>query len=470
MKKENMGIRLKDLSKLGYRDNVARSLAVAIVGKHCKHQSKEQIIKTLSDVLENPDTYKENETWGKLAEHLSPTLIEKKFTAYDLLDETLPYKTYGGKFIETLAKQQMNLAMRLPVSVAGALMPDAHAGYGLPIGGVLATDNAVIPYAVGVDIGCRMSLTVFDAKADYLKRYSHQIKEALKDYTHFGMEGGLTFAQEHEVTEREEFQLTPLLRDLRGKAIRQLGSSGGGNHFVEFGELELAAGNVLNLPEGNYMALLSHSGSRGLGAAIARQYSDIAREVCKLPREAQHFAWLDLHSEAGQEYWMSMNLAGDYARACHEQIHLNLSKALGMKPMANVNNHHNFAWKEEIAPGRTAIVHRKGATPAQAGQPGLIPGSMATPGYLVAGRGVEESLCSASHGAGRAMSRQKAKESFTQSAMKKFLSQAGVTLIGGSIEEMPLAYKNIDRVMQPQETLVEVQGKFMPRIIRMNKE
>lgn len=167
---------------------------------------------------------------------------------------------------------------------------------------------------------------------------------------------------------------------------------------------------------------------------------------------------------------MSMNLAGDYARACHEQIHLNLSKALGLKPMANVNNHHNFAWKEEIAPGRTAIVHRKGATPAQAGQPGLIPGSMATPGYLVAGRGVEESLCSASYGAGRAMSRQKAKESFTQSAMKKFLSQAGVTLIGGSIEEMPLAYKNIDRVMQPQETLVEVQGKFMPRIVRMNKE
>lgn len=341
--KENMGIRLKDLSKLGYRDNVARSLAVAIVGKHCKHQSKEQIIKTLSDVLENPDTYKENETWGKLAEHLSPTLIEKKFTAYDLLDEPLPYKTYGGKFIETLAKQQMNLAMRLPVSVAGALMPDAHAGYGLPIGGVLATDNAVIPYAVGVDIGCRMSLTVFDVKADYLKRYSHQIKEALKNYTHFGMEGGLTFAQEHEVTEREEFRLTPLLRDLRGKAIRQLGSSGGGNHFVEFGELLLQEENVLGLPEGNYMALLSHSGSRGLGAAIAMHYSRIAREVCKLPREAQHFAWLDLNSEEGQEYWMSMNLAGDYAHACHEQIHLNLSKALGLKPMANVNNHHNFA-------------------------------------------------------------------------------------------------------------------------------
>lgn len=465
-----MGIRLKDLSKLGYRDNVARSLAVAIVSKHCKHDSKEQIITTLSNVLENPDTYKDNEIWSKLAEHLSPTLIEKKFTAYDLLDEPLPYKTYGGKFIETLAKQQMNLGMRLPITIAGALMPDAHAGYGLPIGGVLASDNAVIPYAVGVDIGCRMSLTVFDAKADYLKRYSHQIKEALKDYTHFGMDGGLPFMQEHEVTEREEFQMTPLLRDLRGKAIRQLGSSGGGNHFVEFGELLLQESNVLGLPEGNYVALLSHSGSRGLGAAIAMYYSQIAREVCKLPREAQHFAWLNINSEEGQEYWMSMNLAGDYARACHEQIHLNLAKALGLKPMANVNNHHNFAWKEEIAPGRTAIVHRKGATPAQAGQPGLIPGSMATPGYLVVGKGVEEALCSASHGAGRAMSRQKAKESFTQSAMKKFLSQAGVTLIGGSIEEMPLAYKNIERVMQTQETLVEVQGRFTPRIVRMNRE
>ena len=92
-----------------------------------------------------------------------------------------------------------------------------------------------------------------------------------------------------------------------------------------------------------------------------------------------------LDTEAGQEYWMSMNLAGDYARACHERIHLNLSKALGLKPVANVNNHHNFAWKEEIAPGRMAIVHRKGATPAQKGQAGLIPGSMATAGYLVCG-------------------------------------------------------------------------------------
>ncbi len=465
-----MNIRLKELSKLGYTDNVARSLALGIISKYCKHNTKEEVVAILSDLLTNPEKYKGDEIWGKLSEHFAPTLIDKQFTVYNLSDTPLAYKTYGGKFIESLAKQQMELAMRLPVTLAGALMPDAHAGYGLPIGGVLAVDNAVIPYAVGVDIGCRMSLTVFDAKVDYLKRYSHQIKEALKEYTHFGMEGGLPFEQEHEILDRSEFQLTPLLRKLQGKAVRQLGTSGGGNHFVEFGEIELMENNVLNLPSGSYLALLSHSGSRGLGAEIARHYSNIAREVCKLPREAQHFAWLELDTEAGQEYWMSMNLAGDFAQACHERIHINLSKALGLKALGNVNNHHNFAWREEIAPGKFAIVHRKGATPAGNGVAGFIPGSMATPGYLVCGKGSLESLNSASHGAGRTMSRQKAKEQFTQSALKKLLTQQGVTLIGGSVEEMPLAYKDIDRVMPAQESLVDIHGRFMPRIVRMNKE
>lgn len=465
-----MSIRTKDLSKLGYTDNIARSLAISIINKHCKHESKEQIISQLSDLLADPEKYKGNEAWDKLAEHFAPSDVNKKFTVYTLSENPLPFKTYGNKYIESLAKQQMELAMRLPVTVAGSLMPDAHAGYGLPIGGVLAVKDAVIPYAVGMDIGCRMSLTIFDAKSDFLKRYSHQIKVALNEYTHFGMEGGLPFAQEHEILERSEFQLTPLLKHLHGKVVRQLGTSGGGNHFVEFGELELVESNVLNLPAGHYIALLSHSGSRGMGAAIAQHYSEIAREICKLPREAQHFAWLDLHTEAGEEYWTSMNLAGDFAQACHEQIHANLSKALGLKAIANINNHHNFAWKEEIAPGQYAIVHRKGATPAGKGIAGFIPGSMASYGYLVCGKGDPESINSASHGAGRAMSRQKAKEQFTQSALKKLLSENRVTLIGGSVEEIPLAYKKIDNVMLAQEALVEIHGKFMPRIVKMNKE
>lgn len=465
-----MGIRPKELSKLGYTNNVARSLAITIINKYYKHSTKEQITDTLKDLLEYPEKYKKNEVWSKLAEHFSPTILNKQFTIYNLLNEPLNFKTYGNKYIESLAKQQMQLAMKLPITVAGALMPDAHAGYGLPIGGVLAVENAVIPYAVGLDIGCRMHLTVFDAKTDFLKRYSHQIKMSIKEFTHFGMDGGLTFTQEHEIIEREEFNSTPLLKMLHGKAIRQLGTSGGGNHFVEFGELELKENNVLNLPSGSYTALLSHSGSRGMGAAIAKHYSNIAREVCKLPREAQHFAWLTLDSEAGQEYWLSMNLAGDFAQACHERISINLAKSLGLKELASVSNHHNFAWREELSPGQYAIVHRKGATPAGKGQPGLIPGSMANPGYLVCGKGVTESLNSASHGAGRAMSRQKAKEQFTQSALKKMLLQAEVTLIGGSVEETPLAYKNIDRIMAAQEALVDIHGRFIPKIVRMNKE
>ena len=165
-----------------------------------------------------------------------------------------------------------------------------------------------------------------------------------------------------------------------------------------------------------------------------------------------------------------MNLAGDYAKACHDRIHANLSKALGLKPIAMVENHHNFAWKETLKNGQEVIVHRKGATPAHKGEMGIISGSMTTAAYLVSGKGVDDALYSASHGAGRAMSRQRAKENMTNSAMKKMLSDAGVTLIGGSIEENPLAYKDIESVINAQKELVEIEGRFLPKIVRMNKD
>jgi tRNA-splicing ligase RtcB len=135
-----------------------------------------------------------------------------------------------------------------------------------------------------------------------------------------------------------------------------------------------------------------------------------------------------------------------------------------------VDNHHNFAWKDRLANGTEVILHRKGATPAHRDELGIIPGSMTTPAYLVSGKGVEQSLYSASHGAGRAMSRQKAKDNMTVSAMKKILGNAGVTLIGGTVEENPLAYKDIETVIAAQHDLVDIQGKFFPRIVRMNKE
>jgi len=463
-------LRTKDLSKIGYHNDQLRSLVIGIASKNFKHHSKQQLLDLLVDIKNHPEVYLDNELTAKIAEKVIGKVEGPAFKTFALRDEPVYCKTYGGKGIEASAKKQMELANLLPVSIQGALMPDAHMGFGLPIGGVLATDNAVIPYAVGMDIGCRMALTIIDESDSYLKRFEYQIKQAINSHTHFGMEGGLDVRQEHEILDSPVFNEIAFLKPLRSKAVRQLGTSGNGNHFVEFGEIELLADNSLGLPAKKYTALLTHSGSRGLGSAIARHYTQIAMNTCKLPRHAQQLAWLDLKSEAGQEYWLTMTLAGDYAKACHERIHANLLKALGLKALHLVENHHNFAWKEQLADGRNAIVHRKGATPAHKGELGIIPGSMTTPAYLVSGKGEGNSLNSASHGAGRAMSRQRAKESMTVSAMKKLLTNAGVTLIGGTVEENPSAYKDIETVIAAQHDLVNIEGKFNPRIVRMNKE
>lgn len=463
-------LKTKDLTKIGFTNNQLISLVLGIASKHFKHHSNDKLIELLIVIKNNPELYLNDEITGKIAMKVIGRVAEPAFKTFELRDSPSPCSIYGGKDIEAVAKKQMELAMLLPVSVQGALMPDAHMGYGLPIGGVLATDNVVIPYAVGMDIGCRMALTIIDETDAFIKHADYQVKQALRNFTHFGMEGGLDVRQEHEVLDSPVFGQIPFLKQLRGKAVRQLGTSGSGNHFVEFGAIELAENNTLGLPAKKYAALLSHSGSRGLGAAIAKYYTQIAMNTCKLPRHAQQLAWLDLDSEAGQEYWLTMTLAGDYAKACHERIHGNLLKALGLKAIKVIENHHNFAWKDTLANGKAVIVHRKGATPAHAGELGIIPGSITTPAYLVSGKGADRSLFSASHGAGRAMSRQKAKESMTVSGMKKLLSNAGVTLIGGSVEENPLAYKDIEMVINAQKDLVDIQGRFIPGIARMNKD
>ena len=463
-------LKTKELSKLGYTNDQGRSLVINIMSRHFKHHTKEEVVALLTNIKNDPASYIHDEIVGKIAATFMDEVEGDGFCAHTLLAQPLPAKVYGGKEIDHSAKKQMELAMSLPVTVQGALMPDAHTGFGLPIGGVLATHNAVIPFAVGVDIGCRMALTIIDESESFFKSRSFEMKTALREFTHFGMEGSLDLKQEHPVMDDPAFSATEFLKRLQGKAERQLGTSGSGNHFVEFGTVELDEGNALGLPAKKYLALLSHSGSRGLGANIAQHYTRIATDVCRLPREARQLAWLDMNSEAGQEYWLSMNLAGEYAKACHDRIRINLLKALGLQAIMTVENHHNFAWKEQLADGREVIVHRKGATPAHAGELGIIPGSMTTPAYIVSGKGVESALCSASHGAGRAMSRQRAKENMTVSGMKQMLSAAGVTLIGGSVEENPLAYKDISRVMAAQEALIDIEGIFMPRIVRMNKE
>lgn len=397
----------------------------------------------------------------------------------DLHPTPLPYRVWGREYIEEAAVNQMDAAMQLPITIAGALMPDAHLGYGLPIGGVLATQDAVIPYAVGVDIACRMRMSVFPVPPSILKQQAGRFENALTESTLFGAGGGFASSDraEHAVLDDDAWSSTKYLGSLRDLAHRQLGTSGSGNHFAEWGRFGLTENDEqLDLEAGEYLALLTHSGSRGVGFKIANHYSKLAMDAHpELDKKYRHLAWLSLESELGEEYWISMELAGRFAAANHQVIHKRVAKASGMKPIAVVENHHNFAWKETIpAPERSGqmgmevVVHRKGATPAAKGMLGVIPGSMGDAGYLVRGKGSIDSVNSAAHGAGRAMSRRAARNSITTTERNRYLRERGVTLIGGDLDEAPQAYKNIEVVMAAQADLVNIVARFEPRIVQMD--
>jgi len=225
--------------------------------------------------------------------------------------------------------------------------------------------------------------------------------------------------------------------------------------------------DALGLDPGRYVALMSHSGSRGTGAAVCSTYSGIAR--AQLPakyKDLAYLAWLSMSSEAGQEYWAAMNLMGEYAAANHDVIHRLVSKLLGAEIVAEVENHHNFAWKE-VHGDRELIVHRKGATPAGKGVLGVIPGSMASPAFLVRGKGGVDSFDSASHGAGRTMSRRKAKDKYNWKAVQLDLKEKGVKVLSAGADEVPGVYKNIEDVMNAQADLVEIVSRFDPKIVKM---
>lgn len=376
----------------------------------------------------------------------------------------ISYRTWGDQ-IDPAAHQQMENACHVPGATGAALMPDAHVGYGLPIGGVLACEGRVIPYAVGVDIACRMKLSVLDLPPETITKQREQCCVALEQGTVFGVGAGHQRRQEHDVMDRD-WTVSRVTRENRDKAWRQLGSSGSGNHFVEFGVLTLAEAE-LGLEAGEYLALLSHSGSRGAGAAVCSTYSSIARR--QLPPDYEplgRLAWLEMNSQEGQEYWAAMNLMGEYASANHAVIHRNVVRLLGGEVIAGVENHHNFAWLEKHG-GREVVVHRKGATPAAAGVLGVIPGSMADPAFVVRGKGNPESLDSASHGAGRRMSRTTAKATYNYRAVKNELAKRGVQLLSAGADEVPGVYKNIIEVMQQQRDLVEAVARFDPRIVKM---
>jgi tRNA-splicing ligase RtcB (3'-phosphate/5'-hydroxy nucleic acid ligase) len=461
-------MKTRNLVKMGIPAGACAEAAKQILqDAHAAKRSMATVLDDLGRIAASPSTFLDDAVYAGLAQRLLDHAAAGE--AFTPRKSDAPYQIWGDN-LEATAVQQLKNACKLPVAVSGALMPDAHVGYGLPIGGVLATHEAVIPYAVGVDIACRMKLTVLDLPVNALADDQPRLTRALERETRFGIGASFRSRRQHDVMDAD-WQVTNVTAGLKDRAWAQLGTSGSGNHFVEFGRLTVLDETV-GLSRGEYLALLSHSGSRGTGAQIAQHYSRLARELHPaLPQELSHLAWLDLSTDAGQEYWAAMELMGRYAAANHQLIHAYMARALGVEVVLDIENHHNFAWRERhrFPDGSEAevIVHRKGATPAGVGVLGVIPGSMGTPGYVVRGRGVAASLNSASHGAGRRMSRTKAKELFTWDTAQRFLRERGVTLLSAGLDELPMAYKDIDEVMAAQRDLVEPLARFEPRLVKM---
>jgi tRNA-splicing ligase RtcB len=486
-------MKTRELVNLGLPQGTTVSIAQAACAKAAKGgMSAKDVRETVRAVVSAPASYTNDPIFGDLAIALSTNVPKDAF-----VERGAP-ANFGnwGKDLEPEAVSQMQRACRLPVAAAGALMPDAHVGYGLPIGGVLATENAIIPYAVGVDIACRMRLSVLDLPVSTLDTEAgvEKLRNALERETCFGVGGTFKRPREHAVLDAD-WKVSPVTSLNKDRARNQLGTSGSGNHFVEFGVLTITpeqvaaragapaksglghgSGWAFDLPAGEYLALLSHSGSRGTGAAVCDRYSKIAMDKHReLPKDLLYLAWLDLNSQEGQEYFKAMQLMGEYAAANHELIHQHVAKNLGAHALGYIENHHNYAWEEthDLGDGRgprKLIVHRKGATPAGENVLGVIPGSMAAPGFVVRGLGGAGSLNSASHGAGRKMSRTKARETFAWGNVKRDLAERKVKLISAGLDEVPGAYKDIHEVMAQQTDLVAPIARFDPRLVKMAPE
>lgn len=419
-----------------------------------------------ADFIDDPQFRLTAALWQEI--HFKPPVKSYEFKA------NTEFPIWGREFIDDATVAQMQTAMELPISVAGALNADGHLGYGLPIGGVLATEGAVIPWGVGVDIACRMKISIIE-HLDFSK-YHDRLRTAVHNNTIFGT-GGCWYGglrQKHDVMDRPDWNILDVIKpNMKDKAWEQLGTSGSGNHFCDIGELNVTNGQIGNvrIPEGKYIAILTHSGSRGTGATVASYYSKLAQSLHPdLPDKYRQLAWLDMDKE-GAEYWAAMELMGAYAAANHDVIHREIMKELGITPVAQFENHHNYLWRETYN-GRELLVHRKGATPAGKGVVGIIPGSMSTPAYIVVGKGNEKSLNSSSHGAGRTMSRTKAKEKFQGqfASIKADMEARGITLMSAGLDEVAGSYKNIDDVMAAQTDLVDIVGVFHPKIVKMSDD
>lgn len=368
----------------------------------------------------------------------------------DLLGK--PYKIYA-EVLESGAIDQFVNCMSLPDVVQGALMPDAHTGYVMPIGAVVATEGTIYPSFVGYDIGCGMSATKLNIGGDVLRAYAKQIYTAIQGEVPVGFSKNTN----EQITEAATWQGTldvkhsEMIKDFVGYGPMCLGTLGGGNHFIEIGEDEAGMGWII-----------IHSGSRSVGQKIAEHYMKIAADGGK----AEEAHALGTNTIEGVRYIADMEYGLQFAlknrQLMTHRVIRAISGVIGRRVTSSefINRNHNHA---ELRDG--LWIHRKGATHAEEGMMGVIPGNMRDGCFIVRGLGNPDSLYSSSHGAGRVLSRRKAKEQITLEQFEESMKGVWAATVGqGTIDESPFAYKDIFKVMELQEDLVEIVHYVKPTI------
>lgn len=373
------------------------------------------------------------------------------------LKSPVKYSIFGEDIIDPAAVEQMNLVMSMPPAIGGALLPDAHLGYAAPIGSVAVLENAVSPSLVGYDISCMMALSMLELTPQELEENIDYFTDSLRSVTSFG-KGAESVVNHlnHPVMDSDKWNSSQLLKGLKDLAYSQIGSSGSGNHFADI--------VVVDIDGFLTVGLLTHSGSRGAGHKFAQYYMNVAQShIDRYNHDIPNgYAWIERGNEAAEEYLIGMELMGEYALANHDIIHTAFAKRVGRRMTGYIWNRHNYLWETE-----DGYVHRKGATPAEAGRIGLIPGSSGTPSYIVVGLGNPDSIYSSSHGAGRVSSRTKAKENHDSAAHE--IQMEGIHAYGVGLDESYQAYKDIDAVMEYQKDLVEVVGIMHPKVVVMGE-
>ena len=372
----------------------------------------------------------------------------------EITTERIPIKLWLDKIDPTALEQARNLA-NLPFAFKWiAIMPDCHQGYGMPIGGVLATQEQIVPNAVGVDIGCGM----YAARTDMTDLDRRTIEEIL-----LRVRQAVPVGFNHNKSDQswEGFNRapdSPVVQQELASARRQLGTLGGGNHFIE-----------IQKGSDKRIWVMLHSGSRNFGLKSAEYYHHKAMDLLAksdMTIPSRDLAYLSMDSAIGREYFDAMNYCCEFALANRALMMQRISEILaeltGARFDKEINIHHNFAALETHF-GREVLVHRKGATRATSDTTGIIPGSMGSASYIVKGLGNEDSFHSCSHGAGRRLGRKEAQRTLRlDDEQRKLKGIVHGLKTKNELEEAPGAYKDIEEVMANQKDLVEILVSLKP--------